>query len=348
MKIQAHQLEPQLKKGLSPIYLVSGDEALLVQESCDRIRKAARDAGYQDRLSFHADPQFDWNRVGEEFSALSLFAEKRRIEIHLPSGKLGDGRPVIEHFLQDPPDDIILILISARLDAAETKRKWYKTLQQAGVHLPLWPIDADKFPGWLQQRARQQGLSLTAGALNLLTERLEGNLLAASQELDRLALFAAGSTVDEAAIEQAVQDSSRFNVFELISETLSGRAVHARKIAGALQQEGENPLGFLTVLNRDLNLAMELRLAITRQAGGAGGESPGGFLKKRGIFQPQRARAIEQAARRLGRAQLNTAFELCSAADRAAKGFDPLSPWHHIQDLITLLAVSDSGRQNSP
>jgi DNA polymerase-3 subunit delta len=345
VKIQASQLDQQLEKGLCPIYLVSGDEALLVQESCDRIRKAARNAGYQDRLTFHADPQFDWNRVGEEFSALSLFAEKRRIEIHLPGGKLGDGRAVIEHFLQNPPEDIILVLISARLDAAETKRKWYKALQQTGIHLPVWPIDADKFPGWLQQRARQHGLSLTRGALNLLAERLEGNLLAASQELGRLALFAADSTIDEAAIEQAVQDSSRFNGFELISETLAGRAAHARKIAGALQQEGENPLGFLTVLNRDLNLAMELHIATARQANG---ENATGFLKKRGIFQPQRARAIEQASRRLGRAQLNSAFELCSAADRAAKGFDPLPPWHYIQDLITLLAQANTGMRNTP
>jgi len=345
VKIQPHQLAQHLEKGLLPVYLVSGDEALLVQESCDQIRKAAKDAGYQDRLSFHADPQFDWNRVGEEFSALSLFSEKRRIEIHLPGGKLGDGRAVIEGFLQNPPEDIVVVLISARLDAAETRRKWYKELQKTGLHLPLWPIDAEKFPGWLQQRARQQGLNLTRGALNLLAERLEGNLLAASQELNRLALFCSDSTVDEDTIEQAVQDSSRFNGFELVSETLAGRATHARKIAGALQQEGENPLGFLTVLNRDLNLALELRIASARQAGG---ENSSGFLKQRGVFQPQRARAIEQAARRLTRARLNSAFELCSAADRAAKGFDSLSPWHHIQDLITLLAQPDTGIHNSP
>ncbi|MDI9244897.1 DNA polymerase III subunit delta [Marinobacter sp. CHS3-4] len=335
MKIQAGQLEQQLEKKLSPVYLVSGDEALLVQESCDQIRKAARKAGFEDRLAFHADAQFDWSRLAEEFNAMSLFAEKRRIEVHLPTGKLGDGRDIVERFLEEPPEDVILILISARLDAAETRRKWYKALQQTGVHLPIWPIDSDKFPGWLQQRARQHGISLTRGALALLAERLEGNLLAVSQELDRLALFASDSTVDEDSIEQAVQDSSRFNGFELVSETLAGRATHARKIAGALQHEGENPLGFLTLLNRDLNLAMEIRIASARQTSN---ESTSGFLKKRGIFQPQRARAIEQASRRLSRAQLNAAVELCSAADRAAKGFDPLPPWHHIQDLITLLA----------
>lgn len=343
MKIKTAELDKLLEKGLAPVYLVSGDEPLLVQESCDQIRKAARDAGYQDRLSFNADPQFDWGQVGNEVNAMSLFAEKRRIEIHLPGGKLGDGRNVIEYFLQQPPDDIILILISARLDAAETRRKWYKLLQQSGVHLPIWPIDADRFPAWLQQRAQRQGISLTRGALALLAERLEGNLLAASQELDRLALFAGSGTVDEEAIEQAVQESSRFNGFEFISETLAGRAAHARKILGVLQQEGENPLGFLTLLNRDLNLVSEMRIDHARPSTGtnqrSGSNQSAGFLKKRGIFQPQRARAIEQAATRLTRTQINAAVELCCAADRAAKGFDSLGSWHHLQDLVTLLAT---------
>ncbi len=333
MKIQPYQLAQQLEKTLAPVYLISGDEALLVQECCDQIRSSARAAGYQDRLTFHADHQLDWNAVAEEFSAMSLFAEKRRIEIHLPTGKLGDGRSVVESVLQQPPEDIVLILISARLDAAETKRKWYKELQTVGVHVPVWPIDSDKFPAWLQKRAQGQGLSLTRGALALLAERLEGNLLAASQEIDRLALRSEGSTIDEASIEQAVQDSSRFNGFELISELLSGQARHARKIAAVLQQEGENPLGFLTVLTRDLNLAMEMRILASRR------ESTSGFLKKRGVFQPNRARAIEQASRRLSRQQFGAAFELCSSADRAAKGYDSLPPWHHINDLITLLAA---------
>ncbi|MCL7946052.1 DNA polymerase III subunit delta [Marinobacter sp. ATCH36] len=332
MKTQAYQLPQLLQKGLLPVYLISGDEPLLVQECCDQVRKAARAAGFEDRVTFHADQQLDWNRVGEEFGALSLFAEKRRIEIHLPTGKLGDGRAVLETVLQNPPDDIIVLLISARLDAAETRRKWYKELQNKGVHVPVWPVDTEKFPGWLQQRASNHGLHLTRGALEILAERLEGNLLAASQELDRLALLGSGITIDEETVEQAVQDSSRFNGFELVTELLAGRAAHARKIIGVLQQEGENPLGLLTVLSRDLNLTMELNIAAAKK------ENTAGFLKKRGVFQPQRAKAVEQAARRLSRRQLMTALELCSATDRAAKGFDSLSPWHHLQDMITLLS----------
>ncbi len=333
MKTQPAQLPQLLKKGLAPVYLVSGDELLLVQECCDQIRQTAREAGFHDRLTFHADNQLNWNSVADEFSAMSLFAERRRIEIHLPTGKLGDGRAVLERVLQDPPDDIILLLVSARLDAAETRRKWYKELQNKGVHVPVWPVDAGKFQGWLQQRASGQGLSLTQPALAILTERLEGNLLAASQELNRLALLANGNTIDEETVEQSVQDSSRFNGFELVSELLAGRASHAGKIIGVLQQEGENPLGLLAVLTRDLGLIMELRTATGK------GENASAFLKKRGVFQPQRIRIMEQAARRLAPAQIHNAFTLCSQIDRAAKGYGDLSPWHHLRDMSALLAT---------
>jgi len=332
MKTQPGQLPQLLKKGLASVYLISGDEPLLVQECCDQIRAAAREAGYLDRLTFHADNQFDWNTVADECNALSLFAEKRRIEIHLPTGKLGDGRRVLEQVLQSPPEDVILLLISARLDAAETKRKWYKELQGHGVHVPLWPVEGDKFPGWLQQRATAKGLSLTRGALDILAERLEGNLLAASQELDRLTLLTNGKTIDEETVEQAVQDSARFNGFELVTELLSGKAVHACRMIGVLEQEGENPLGLLTVLVRDLHLIVELKTALPQ------GENPAGFLKKRGVFQPKRSSAVQQAARRLSLAQLHQAINLCSQTDRAAKGFDSLSPWHHLRDLSLILA----------
>jgi len=333
MKTNPGQLSQLLRKGLAPVYLVSGDEPLLVQECCDQIRAAAKEAGFHDRLTFHADQQLDWNSVADEFSAMSLFSDQRRIEIRLPTGKLGDGRAVLERVLQQPPEDIIVLLISARLDAAETRRKWYKELQSKGVHVPVWPVDADKFQGWLQQRASNQGLSLTRGALAMLAERLEGNLLAASQELNRLSLFSNGTTIDEETIEQAVQDSSRFNGFELVTELLSGRAPHAGKIIGVLQQEGENPLGLLAVLNRDLNLLLELKTGDNKA------ESPSAFFKKRGVFQPQRARALEQAARRLNPMQLHEAIKLCSKIDRAAKGYDELSPWHYLRDMSALLAA---------
>ncbi len=332
MKATAAQLSQLLSKKLAPVYLVSGDEPLLVQEACDDIRKAARAAGYEDRVTFHADKQLDWRSVAEEFGALSLFAEKRRIEIHLPTGKLGDGRDVIEQFLASSPDDIVLLLISVKLDAPELRRKWYKTLQNAGVHVTVWPIDPDKFPGWLQQRAKAQGLTLTRGALDMLVQRLEGNLLAASQEMDRLALFSKSKTIDEAVVEQAVQNSARFNLFELVTELLLGDAANAQKIIGALEQEGDSPLGLLAVLSRDLHLVIELQQAMVHR------EAPGSFLKARGIRQPQRMKALERAARRLSTDQLRHAVLCCSDIDRASKGFDDLGPWHYLRSMATALA----------
>lgn len=331
MKAQPAQLPQLLKKNLAPVYLVSGDEPLLVQECCDHIRQAARTAGFVDRITFHSDNNFDWNRLGEELGAMSLFAEKRRIEVHLPTGKLGNGRSLMEEVLQSPPEDTVLLLISAKLDAAETRRKWYKALQNTGVHVPVWPIELDRFPDWLKQRATDRGLTLTHGALQMLVERLEGNLLAASQEIERLGLLAGEGTVDEELIERAVQDSSRFNIFELVTELLLGRAAHARKIIGVLQQEGENPLGFLAVFTRDLGLVLAYQQALARREAGSG------FLKQKGVFQPQRARAIEHAARRLSRRQIQETLCLCSNADRAVKGFEKTGPWHHLNDIATLL-----------
>lgn len=331
MKINPGQLAQALEKSLAPVYLVSGDEPLLVQEACDQIRARARDAGFKDRQVYHADQHLNWGAVRDELGAMSLFAEQRRIEIHLPTGKLGDGRDVIEKALVEPADDILLLLISARLDAAETKRKWYKQLQKTGVHVTVWPIDNDKFGGWLQQRARSRGLTLTQGALNLLTERLEGNLLAASQELDRLELLTPDKTINEDVVEEAVQYSARFSIFEIITDLLAGRAAHAQKVIASLKQEGENPLGLLAMLVRDLNMTLELQLAMKQR------EVPGTFLKKNGVFQPQRARAIEQAARRLDARRLHQALNLCGDADRAAKGFGDLPPWHHLSDLAALL-----------
>ncbi|MCH8498066.1 MAG: DNA polymerase III subunit delta [Marinobacter sp.] len=331
MKASAAQLPQLLKKSLAPVYLVSGDEPLLVQEACDEIRAAARAAGYEERLSFQADNALNWNQVGDELGAMSLFASKRRIEIHFPTGKLGDGRNLLEQVLAAPPEDIILLLSSARLDAAETKRKWYKLLQGCGVHVTLWPIEPDKFPAWLQQRARSKGLQLTRGALEMLSERLEGNLLAASQELDRLQLLSPAQTVDEEIVAEAVLNSARFNIFDLVADLLSGNTPQAFKVIGALEQEGENPLGMLTVLSRDLRTALALRQALGRR------ENAAQFLKSHGVRQPQRARAIENLVRRKDAQALQQGLRLCSDIDRSSKGYGDRTPWDHLRDLAAAL-----------
>lgn len=332
MTTKPHELTRSLDKGLKPVYLVSGDEPLLVQECCDDIRSAARAAGYQDRQVYHADQQLDWRVVGEELNALSLFAEKRRIEVHLGNGRLGnDGQAVIEQTLTHPPDDVVVLLIGTRLERSETRKKWYKALQSHGVHVPIWPLDPERFPDWLRQRANSRGLHLTRGALETLTERLEGNLLAASQEVDRLALLAPDETLDDTFIEQAVMDSARFSVFELVAALMRGQVRQAHRIIGVLQQEGENPLPLLGLLGRDIRMTLQLQQA-RRQ-----GESPSAFCQRQRVFPKQRAQQLQEAASRLSPARLRAALTQCSDIDRAAKGYDKLSAWYHLQELATAL-----------
>lgn len=328
MKASVSQLNTHLRKTLAPVYLVSGDEPLLVQEACDAIRKAARDREYFDRQVFHADTNLDWNLVRDEVSALSLFASKRRIEIHLPKGKLGDGKTVIEDFLKQPADDIIVLLISTRLDPGEQRKRWLKQVEEAGVHVQIWPVDLHRFPEWLRERAVAKGLSLTGGALELMADRTEGNLLAASQELDRLHLLCPDGSVDEQMVEEAVLDSARFNVFELVSEVLQGRAVHAQKILTTLEHEGENPLGVLAILSRELQTLMALQHEMQH------GHPTRQFFNSRRIRQPQRARQLEQAARRVSSIRLNEAITLCAQVDRAAKGQDTALPWMALSQLV--------------
>lgn len=328
MKASASQLHGHLRQTLAPVYLVSGDEPLLVQEACDAIRKAAREREFLDRQVFHADANLDWNLVRDEVSALSLFASRRRIEIHLPKGKIGDGKGIIEDFLKQPADDILILLISPRLDPGEQRKRWLKQVEEAGVHVQIWPVDLHRFPEWLRERAAAKGLTLTPEALELLADRTEGNLLAASQELDRLQLLCPDGTVDERMVEEAVLDSARFNVFELVAEVLQGRAVHAQKILATLEQEGENPLGVLAILSRELQTLMALQHEMQH------GHPTRQFFNNRRIRQPQRIRQLEQAARRLSNARLNEAMSHCARVDQAGKGRDTGLPWMALSALV--------------
>ncbi|MFE8072143.1 DNA polymerase III subunit delta [Marinobacteraceae bacterium S3BR75-40.1] len=328
MRVNANQLEGTLKKGLAPLYLVAGDEPLLVQEACDLIRKQALEAGFTDRKVFHAEGQFDWQTVAEETQALSLFATRQRIEIHLPNGKIGKGAAVVEQFLAAPPEDVILILISPRLDSGELRKKWLKKVQSDAVQVQIWPVDHHQFPKWLMERAQRQGLQLTEGALERLTERLEGNLLAASQELDRLKLLVPEATVDESHVESSVLDSARFSSFEFVAETLLGRVSHAQRMLSRLQQEGFNSLAVLALLTKDLKRVQQLQAAQKR------GQDTASFFRDARIRQRDQQKALAAAANRLPPQHINHLFQLCAEADQAAKGFLPDTPWERLRELV--------------
>ncbi len=332
MKINPRELPTQLEKQILPFYLVTGDEPLLVQEACDQIRNAARKAGFEERQVFQVDPQFNWNALAEETQSLSLFANQRRIEVHLSSGKPGQGRDFLERFLEQPPEDVVLLVSGPRLDAGELRKSWYKRLQGRGLHVQIWPVDAREFPQWLEQRCRSAGLKITADALKVLVDRLEGNLLAATQEIERLRLITDGSHIDERTVEDGVLDSSRHNVFELSAEIFRGQRAHALKMLSSLRQEGVAPLQALAILHRDLKHVSALQLAWRN------GQNSVDYFRSQGIRQRQQQQSIEQAARRLTATHCQQAREQALLADRATKGYDTTAPaWNRLEALVECL-----------
>ena len=341
MKLNTTQLQRQLAEGLAPVYVVSGDEPLLCDESADLIRRACREAGSEERLVFHVDRSFDWSQVREAGSSLSLFAQKRLIELRIPGGKPGDdGTRALLAWLDDPPPDTTLLISLPRLDASTQRTKWAKTLieHQHSRFLQIWPVEAQQLPAWMRDRLAAAGLHATPDALALLSARVEGNLLAAVQEIEKLKLFCDGGQVDVETIQQAVADSARFDVFKLSDALLQGNAPHALRILHGLRGEGVEALMVLWALTRELrslhNMAHELARGIPLDRILAS-QRPPIWEKRRPLF----ARAVQRHpadswARLLRLAQL---------ADEQIKGQAAGSVW----DSLALILIQACGTRMS-
>ncbi len=245
MKLTPAQLAKHLQGPLAPVYVVSGDEPLLCQEACDAIRQACRERDFGERQVFNAEANFDWGLLLEAGASLSLFAEKRLIELRLPSGKPGDkGAAILQEYLQRPPEDTVLLLSLPKLDGSTQKTKWAKALidGNAAQFIQVWPVDVHQLPQWIRQRLSQAGLSASPEALELIAARVEGNLLAAAQEIEKLKLLAEGNQIDAATVQAAVADSARFDVFGLIDAALAVSG-HALRILEGLRGEGIGAAG---------------------------------------------------------------------------------------------------------
>lgn len=269
MKLNAAQLPRHLQAGLAPVYVVSGDDPLLSGEACDRIRQACREYGSEERLVFHVDKSFDWGQLYDASHSLSLFAQKRLIELRIPSGKPGDeGAKALLAWLDLPPDDTTLLITLPRLDSSAQRSKWAKALieHQHSQFLQIWPVEAAQLPSWIRDRLAAAGIQATPEALELLAARVEGNLLAAAQEVEKLKLFCRDAQLDAATVQQTVADSARYDVFNLVDAMLGGEPQQALRILNGLRCEGVEAPVVLWALTRELRtlagMAQELERGI--------------------------------------------------------------------------------------
>lgn len=252
MKIQAENLSSELQTSLLPVYVLSGDEPLLITEAADAIRAQARQQGFTEREVFFVERGgSSWNDVLRAAEALSLFAAKRIVEVRMPTGKPGTGAADLLRMIQVAGDDLLLLVITGRLDATARDAEWLESADARGGTVTVWPVDRARFPAWLQARFRAAGLAIDDEALALLVERTEGNLLAARQEVDKLRLlFGAGARVDVAAVAASAGESARFDVLQLTRSVEAGQAARALRVLDGLHTEGTEAVLVLWALLR--------------------------------------------------------------------------------------------------
>lgn len=235
---------------LRPAYLVAGAEPLLVQECADAIRAKAREEGYGEREVLDAEGDFDWNRLLQAGASLSLFASRRLLDLRIPSGKPGkEGAPALLEYLANPPPDTVLLVTGHDWSKAHAG-KWSERIAEVGHLVAVWPLKRHELPDWLQQRLRRHGLAATPDALEALVQRTEGNLLAAAQEIEKLALLLGRSgggdgLLDADRLQALVADAARYDVFGLVEAALQGETARVPRILAALRAEGDHVAGLL-------------------------------------------------------------------------------------------------------
>lgn len=330
LKTAPEKLDTALQRGLSPVYLLSGDEPLQAGEAADAIRRAARAQGFTDREVFFIDRANSgpWDEVFAAAQALSLFSARRVLEIRIPGSKPGtQGSAALQELAGLAGSDLLLLVITGELDWTAQKAAWVQALDSAGVWVDVQPVSAARFPEWIQARARAAGLTLDAEALQTLAQQAEGNLLAAAQEITKLRL-AGFSTAGAGEVLASVTQSSRFDVPQLGEAVLRGDASRALRVLAGLRAEGVEPTLVLWALWQELRALWLMLLP---------GAPLQGVWSRNKSLQPAAASRL----RPLGRAFMARIDARLAAADRMIKGRQSGDAWNELAQAASEFA---SGR----
>lgn len=330
MQLKPQQLSAHLSKTLAPIYLVGGDEPLLVQESLDAIRAAARQRGYSEREVLDVERGFNWQQLIDSCASLSLFASQRIVEVRMAAGPDAAGAKVLAEIAERPPADVLLLVVCGPLETRARTAAWYKALETAGASLYCWPVKGGEIVAWIEARLAAAGLKADADAVRLLAERTEGNLLAASQDIAKLALLFPDRTIGADDVAQAVADSARFEAFDLSDRVLAGDAAGAVRSLARLREEGSSPLEILGALMWSLRQLIKASVAYARSKDAAAACAMAGIYAAQ---QQKFMRAIPRSRPGEAMGWLRRAARI----DRLVKTGQESAAW---EELITLILAA--------
>jgi DNA polymerase-3 subunit delta len=332
VKLTADKIASHLKKGLAPVYFITGDESLLVGETMDAIRAAARDQGYTERETHAADARFDWSNVRNGLDNLSLFAEKKLVEVQLATASPGrEGAKALVAWLHDSPPDTVLVVQAPKVDKRGSSTKWVQAIQTDGVWVTVYSVPPERLAGWLRQRFAQAGLDCEPGAAEALAARTEGNLLAAQQEISKLALLLPDKKVTAEVVVKGVTDGARFDVFQLGDAVLGQDLGRSLRVFYGLRREGTPPPLVLWALAREVSTLVSLWTQLDQ------GEAPGRAMQSLRVWQSRQG-LYQRALRAHDANSMQALARRCALTDRIVKGAHPGKPWEALLELVLLIA----------
>ena len=332
MKISGDNLASQLTRGLGSIYLVSGDEPLLVNEAADAIRARARKDGFVERDLHVIERGFDWDGLLAESRAMSLFAQRKIIEIRMTNPTPGDkgGEAIIELATQPSPDNLVLV-ITGKLDGRTQNSKWVSAIDKHGLLVQIWPIELQRLPAWIRERLSRHKLNADAAAAALLAERVEGNLLAAHQEVEKLALLLPAGPLTAETVLEAVADSARYDVLQVGEAAMRGQTSRALRIVEGLRGEGIDATLVLWAVNKDLQWLARAQYLMSN------GQSADSAMNAIYVWRPRQP-AMKQALSRLSAADIRGLILDAERVDRSIKGALRCNPWIELEALVARLS----------
>lgn len=331
-KLYLNQLDAHLKRAIVPVYLVSGDEHQLIMDATCAIRHALKRQGFHERTRFDVNTSFDANVLFEACQSLSLFSEKRLIELH-SSGKWPDSvKKAMVALLKQPSDDVVIMMISPKLDASNSRSQWVKAVSDTGHWLPLWPLKQAQLSRYLHEKFASYTMSCSDDAMALLIEQTEGNLMASVQEIDKLALnYPKGHHVTAKALLQHIGSLARHTAFDVVDKMLAGNSRSVLQSLQSLEAEGSEATLLLWSISKEVRQLLGIVNSLNQ------GQTVSQAMNKANVWK-QKQGLVSTACKRLSQEQLLNALNHCAQIDRSIKGLNTQNTWSELTQLVLFLS----------